>query len=677
MCGICGVIGIEQSEAGGATTRRMMQALWHRGPDEDGLLVAPSVALGMRRLSIIDLPGGRQPIFNEAGNVGIVFNGEIYNFQQLRKRLEDRGHKFRTNSDTEVIVHGYEEWGEQCVRELRGMFAFAIWDARASGTTGDGARHARVFLARDRFGIKPLYYTFAGGALLFSSEVRSLIASGRVPPRISPDSLESYLLFGSVCEPTTLVENVFSLPPGHSLMMHADKPPSTPVPKPYWDFADSALEFSGASPKNAAEAAKQLRQVLEETVSDHLIADVPLGVFLSSGLDSTALVALASRMKSDLRTFTVVFPEQRFSESKISRETAKQFKTLHQEVMLTPDDLLNQLDDAVGALDQPTMDGLNSYFVSRAAHTAGLKVALSGLGSDEIFGGYSTFISTPRAAFVAGLGKWIPGPFRRVTAGLAVRMVAGDAIRKAAATWKSPRDFPHAYYFTRMLFTPSRVRRLLAPYFHSGERPDIDDSLWRQRTRETARQASRLDSFTGVSCFELQSYMLNTLLRDTDAVSMATSLEVRVPFLDHRLVEFVSRLPKSVKLNSEVPKSLLIDSLADLLPENVVGQQKRTFTLPWDVWLRGSLGVRLSQDLANLTPPLQRLMNPRALRGAWQNFVIGQTNWARPWSLYVLNEWVRRHITGVASNQESSGGGSSTPAVQPAAIPIVAAKSGS
>jgi asparagine synthase (glutamine-hydrolysing) len=256
-------------------------------------------------------------------------------------------------------------------------------------------------------------------------------------------------------------------------------------------------------------------------------------------------------------------------------------------------------------------------------------------------------------------------------------MVAGDAIRKAAATWKSPKDFPHAYYFTRMLFTPSRVRRLLTPYFHSGQRPDVDESRWRLRMRETARQASRLDSFTSVSCFELQTYMLNTLLRDTDAASMANSLEVRVPFLDHRLVEFVSRLPKAAKNNPEVPKSLLIDALSDVLPENVVGQTKRTFTLPWEVWLRGPLGVRLSQDLANLTPQLQRLMSPRALRGVWQNFVIGQTNWARPWSIFVLNEWVRRHMTGAIADQGSSATASSTLAVQPAAVPSAAAKSGS
>jgi asparagine synthase (glutamine-hydrolysing) len=631
----------------------MMGAISHRGPDEDGILVAPSAALGMRRLSIIDLPGGHQPVFNETGNVAVVFNGEIYNFRQLRQTLEGRGHLFRTHSDTEVIVHAYEEWGEEFLRELRGMFGLAIWDARFSGVSGDAARKARIFLARDRLGIKPLYYAAVGGALLFSSEVRSLLASRRIEPRLSPDSLEAYLTFGSLAEPCTLVEDVYSIPPGHCLAFSADAPPEKPAPKPYWIYSDAVLHQEGPKPKTLQEAAKLLRPVLEETVRDHLIADVPLGVFLSSGLDSTGLVALGSRLQSDLHTFTVVFPEQQYSEAKISRLTAKHFKTRHEEILLSPSMLVSQLEDAVKSLDQPTMDGLNTYFVSRAARQAGLKVALSGLGSDEIFGGYSTFISTPRAEFVANLGRWIPSPFRRLTSGAAVRIAAGDAVRKAAAAWRSPRDFPHAYFFTRLLFTPSRVRRLLAPYYESSGYSKHDNP-WRDRMRETARQAKQLDSFTAVSCFELQSYMVNTLLRDTDTASMANSLEVRVPFLDHRLVEFVGCLPKNVKFTPEVPKSLLVEALSDLLPEEVIGQSKRTFTLPWDVWLRGALGVRLSQELSNLTPPLRRYVNPRAVRGAWQNFVIGQTNWSRPWSLYVLNEWVRHHVTDAASQSPST-----------------------
>jgi len=666
MCGICGVIGIEHTEQAEAITRRMMEAIEHRGPDDDGLLVAPSASLGMRRLSIIDLPGGRQPVFNEAGNVAVVFNGEIYNFRQLSGALAARGHVFQTHSDTEVIVHAYEEWGEDCLRELRGMFAFAIWDARQSGTSGEAARQALIFLARDRLGIKPLYYSLAKGAFLFASEVRALMASGCVAPRVAPDSLEGYLLFGSVAEPSTIVEGVFSLPPGHCITLRAGAPSTAVQPKRYWDFSAAALQTDSPQPENFRDAAIRLRTLLEGTVRDHMISDVPLGIFLSSGLDSTTLVALASRSQSDLRTFTVVFPEQNFSEAKISRETAKHFRTNHQEVLLGPDQLLAQLDDAVNALDQPTMDGLNTYFVSRAAHLAGLKVALSGLGGDEIFGGYSTFTTTPKAAFVARLGQWVPGPLRRLAAGAAVKIASGDAALKAAAVWRSPNDFPHAYYFTRLLFTPSRVDRLLAPYFDShDERKNQNQQapVWRQRMQETTNQAERLDSFNAVSCFELQSYMVNTLLRDTDAVSMANSLEVRVPFLDHRLVEFVGRLPKKAKCMVGVPKALLVQALSDLLPDSVVGQAKRTFTLPWKLWLRGPLGVRVSEELANLTPELRQYMDVRAVRGAWQNFTSGQTSWSRPWSLYVLNMWIRRYMTGALTNASSD-----AVAVRPAAV---------
>ena len=395
----------------------------------------------MRRLSIIDLPGGHQPVFNEAGNVGIVFNGEIYNFRQLRKTLEERGHAFRTHSDTEVIVHAYEEWGEQCVRELRGMFAFAIWDARASGTSGEAARRARIFLARDRLGIKPLYYAFADGALLFASEVRALIASGRVAAApgagfagsLSPVRLGRRTIHhGRRC----VLDSSRPL-----LTFSADAPPAKPRRSPTGIFPTPRSKQRAEAEKFAG-CGKTIAPVARRNGSRSPDFRCSAGRLSFERARFHRLVALASRSQSDLRTFTVVFPEQRFSEAKISRETAKHFKTRHQEVLLTPDILVAQLDDAVNALDQPTMDGLNTYFVSRAAHQAGLKVALSGLGSDEIFGGYSTFESRPRAAFVAGLGRWIPGPFRRMTAAAAMKIASGDAVRKARRSGVRPRIFP-------------------------------------------------------------------------------------------------------------------------------------------------------------------------------------------------------------------------------------------
>ena len=304
----------------------MLGQMHHRGPDDEGLFIDDSVALGTRRLSIIDLSGGHQPVFNEDRTVVVVFNGEIYNFQELRRTLETRGHHFRTGSDTEVIVYAYEEWGEDCVDHFEGMFAFALAETSKSTRRGN----PRVLLARDRLGIKPLYYTLVDGNLIFASEVRSLLASGQVEPRLSPTALRSYLLFGSVVEPMTLVEGVYSLPPGHRIIISAARRHSCVHPEPYWDFAASVSPALNTKKKERGSATAFLRSLLEETVASHLIADVPVGVFLSSGIDSTALVALATQKKAALNTVTVVFPEQEFSEAAMARRTARRFGTNHQ-----------------------------------------------------------------------------------------------------------------------------------------------------------------------------------------------------------------------------------------------------------------------------------------------------------------------------------------------------------
>ena len=415
MCGICGVIGKTTQDWGGTAVRRMLDAIVHRGPDEEALFLLPPIMAGMRRLSIIDLPGGSQPVWNESRTLAVLFNGEIYNFRELRAELESAGHVFRTHSDTEVIVHAYEEWGQGCLTRLQGMFAFALIEMPG----GPQAPPTKVFLARDRLGIKPLYYAAVQGAFFFASEVRALLASGCILRRIQPESLSAYLLFGSVGEPMTLVESVMSLPPGHFMTIEADSPVPAPQPKPFWNLA-SALK-AGASPASpdlqaphdpAETPARRVRTLLEDSVRHHLIADVPVGVFLSSGVDSTALAALASRAQPGVHTFTVAFPDAKFSEGEIARRTARTLETEHREMYLSGDDMTSQLDAAVAALDQPTVDAINTYIVSWAAHQAGLKVALSGLGSDEIFGGYSTFRTTASVARLARLGRTLPRPLR-------------------------------------------------------------------------------------------------------------------------------------------------------------------------------------------------------------------------------------------------------------------------
>jgi asparagine synthase (glutamine-hydrolysing) len=638
MCGICGVVGVESREGGEAAARRMMAAMVHRGPDEEGILLAPPVAVGMRRLSIIDLAGGSQPVWNETGTLAVLYNGEVYNFATLREELEALGHRFRTRSDTEVIVHAYQEWGERSVERLLGMFAFAIVEM----PNGRGGRASRVFLARDRLGIKPLYYAVVDGALFFASEVRTLLASGCVPPRLAPEAVPAYLLFGSVCEPSTLVEGVVSVPPGHTISIATDEPIRNLEPKPYWDPRHGAASQRGMG-KASASPVQHVRSLLEDAVASHLIADVPVGVFLSSGLDSTAIAALASRARSGVHTFTVAFPDVEFSEAEKAARTAKRLGTEHCEMTLSDQEMVARLDEAVAAFDQPSMDGINTYFVSWAARQAGLKVALSGLGSDEIFGGYSSFRATATVARVAKLARFFPRSVRATAINTLARVAmfgsSPDARRKASAAFLDPHLLPHPYFFTRLLFTPQTV----ASAFR-GEVPSWDVLPWYRWFSGAAAQTRTMDSFTAVSWLELRAYLANTLLRDTDAMSMCHSLEVRVPFLDSPLVEYVLSLPESEKRDVSRPKALLVAALRDLLPEEIVAQRKRTFTFPWENWLRGSLGKRVASGLSDWSPVLESQLGRDFALAIWQDFTRGRTTWSRPWSLYVLNEWVKRNL---------------------------------
>ncbi len=602
-------------------TRRMMASMRHRGPDDEGILTAPSVAVGMRRLSIIDLPGGGQPIWNETRTLAVVFNGEIYNFRKLREELEAAGHRFRTHSDTEVIVHAYEAWGDGCAGRLQGMFAFAVIEM----PQGPDGPASRVFLARDALGIKPLYYTRASGKLFFASEVRALLASRCVPVEICSETISAYLLFGSVCEPLTLVQGVFSLPPGHSMSISVGAAFQTSEPARYWNVelnGGRAEAAEQASRNRSTSPAENVRSLLENAIATHLVADVPIGVFLSSGLDSTAIAALASRERSGIHTFTVAFSDIEFSEAEKARRTASRLGTEHSELTLSGDEMVARLYEAVAGFDQPSMDGINTYFVSWAARQAGLKVALSGLGSDELFGGYSSFRATSTAARAGELARHVPSAVRAIAADALARVGAlgssPDRIRKASAAFRDPEMLPHAYFFTRLLFTPETVASNLRADFHSW-----DTTPWWRWLADSARQAHSMDHFTGVSWLELRSYLLNTLLRDTDAMSMRNSLEVRVPFLDTPLVEYMLSLPESVKVGSAHPKALLVAALRDILPEDIVTQPKRTFTFPWEHWLRGSLGKRVATGLADWSLALESYVGGEFALAVWKDFLEG------------------------------------------------------
>jgi asparagine synthase (glutamine-hydrolysing) len=628
----------------------MAVAMLHRGPDEEGFLAgeprAPGLALGVRRLSIIDPTGGHQPIWNETRDVAVVFNGELYNYRELRERLVLCGHRFSTKSDTEILVHAWEEWGEECLTELRGMFAFALLDLRERY-----AKAPLLFLARDPLGIKPLYYTQTAGCFAFASEVRALIASGAAVKRLSQDALTSYLLFGSVSEPVTLLEGVFSLPPGHRMLLHVPERRRTPRARPWWDPAQSPAARDSGKPRDLSAAARHLRPLLEDAVQAHLIADVPLGLFLSSGLGSGAIAALAGRARTGIRSFTLTFPGTSYNEAAMSRAFAQRCGTQHSEIPLDSSALLSRLDEAIAALDQPTMDGMNMYFVSWAACEAGLKVALSGLGGDELFAGYRTFADTRRVSRLMQIARFVPAPMRRATAGIMSQWIGQlstpDAGRKAIAAWAAPGALPSPYYFTRTLFPPGELARLTEPRFRpssvSADGVTLEPT-WLGWLERTAEEAQKLEPIAATSWLEMRTYMASTLLRDTDSVSMSCSLEVRVPLLDTPLVEFLGALPDAARYRRGVQKALLVKALDGLLPREILTQSKRAFTLPWEEWLRGPLRRRLEASFADPAPSLAPHTREAGVRAVWAAFLAGKTSWSRPWSLYVLNEWCRRHL---------------------------------
>ncbi len=638
MCGIFGIIAHNARIPDGVLERGTL-SLAHRGPDDSGTILLrdsvpepAEIGLGNRRLAILDLsPLGHQPMHDaETGN-WIVYNGEIYNFRDIRDELEKSGTNFVSHSDTEVLLKAYVRWGEACLAKLRGMFAFALWDAR---------RH-RLFIARDPMGIKPLYYAQAGSYFTFASEVRTLLGTGLVPPRIDPAGLINYLTFGSAYDPLTIVDGVRALPPGHTLTWEG----GVLRQASYWDLVDESQPPGRTSQffsvENQKGAVERLQPLLEEAVRLQLVSDVPVGVFLSGGIDSSALVSILSRNGVNASTFSIVFREADFSEAQHSRAIAAKFHTDHHEINVSQLDVLAAIPDALGAMDLPTMDGINTYFVSRETRRAGVKVALSGLGGDEVFGGYSTFRTVPRMERFAHFWKYLPGAVRASTASaFAALAPPNDQNRKLRSLAGDNGRLVHPYFLSRMLFIPSQ-RDLL---FRNPDRTAVETATASQRDR--LQSALALDAVNRVSYLESRCYMLNTLLRDADVMSMSQGLELRVPLIDHELAKAVLALPGEWKLNG-TPKKLLVEALAGSLPDEIVHCPKRGFTLPFEHWMRQELRAEIEPVLANKRisgGPLGGLLDANQVEQIWKSFLEGETSWSRPWSLYVLQRWCELHL---------------------------------
>lgn len=573
VCGIAGTLGLPDLEI----AERMAEAVAHRGPDGRGSWWDPQnqIALAHRRLAIIDLsPAGQQPMADASGRYHIVYNGEVYNFESLREQLVSLGHAFHSRTDTEVILAAFAEWGPPCLSRFRGMFAFAIWDSGL--VRGSLASPPALFLARDRFGIKPLYYAqISDGSFLFASELTALLASGEIERSIDPQSLWDYLSIGSVPQPRTILAQVRALPAGHWMRIHVG---GRVEEERYWDLAEAAERSRADRPSDLAEAAGQLRSILEEATRLHMIADVPVGAFLSGGIDSTAVVGLMSQQVSaPLKTFSVTFEggTSDNDERPWARLASSRFGTDHHEVRITDRQVAQAYEGLIGSVDQPSLDGANSYFVSQAAR-AEVTVALSGLGGDELFGGYPHFAMLSRARRLFPQGSF---PLRTALA-------AVPRFLPARVRW--PLELlalrpPERYAMLRRVLPEAEKKRVVNDRLgkDAGLRPLADwyAACWKPMA----------DQIAETSYVELASYINHTLLRDLDAMSMAFALEVRPVLLDHRLAEFVFTLPGSFKNAGGRSKVVFIEALRDLVPEEILRRRKVGFEFPYSRWLVGPL----------------------------------------------------------------------------------------
>jgi len=661
MCGIAGAVGnLSQTSLDTLPVRdalrdcveRISVAERHRGPDGAGLWAAPSnpVVFGHRRLAILDLSeAGAQPMIDAASGSVITFNGEIYNFMDLRRELEALGEQFHSTSDTEVILKAYRHWGLAVVPRLRGIFAMAIWDPRSRS----------VHLVRDHLGIKPLYWTTVRNGplgketVLFASEVRALLASGVVERQLDAAGVASYLAQGFVVGSGTIVEGIKLLPPASTLTITAGKNPqdaNVHTLECYWRLPSSRVRPT---------TEEELREELANTVRMQLVSDAPLGIFLSGGIDSSAVAVLASQAgRGTVHTFTIGFDETGLDESKFAARVAAAIGSRHTNVTLREEDFLQQLPDALSSIDQPTFDALNTYFVSRAARQAGMTVALAGTGGDELFGGYPSFAELPKMLHA---GRWVPrllnGPVAgtaRIAGGLFWSLLGRTPPQtrwgKIADVTCAAHDLVDLYQTSYALFTRETQTRLAAGRVQAAQRtqdfglPVEIASAWRARIEGSEIRHA-------VSLLELSSFIGERLLRDTDAASMAVSLEVRVPLLDYALCEKVAGIDPARRFSPPGKKRLLRDLALDRLDPAMFDRPKSGFVLPIGQWARRRLQPEMERLLSDAALVSRVGLRPQTVHTLWQSYVAGRPGlyWSRVWSIYALLSWARSHDMALAA----------------------------
>lgn len=619
MCGIAGIVSLTGRPVFEDEIRAMCAVLAHRGPDDEGRYVGAGVGLGMRRLSIIDLNTGHQPIANEDGSVWVVFNGEIYNFQELRRDLEMRGHRFATATDTETIVHLYEDQGPRCVDRLRGMFAFAVWDDR----------RRQLLLARDRLGIKPLYYAESNGRLVFASELKAILQLSEIERRLNWRAVKH--LFTGLTTPRTesIVDGIRKLEPAHVLMVAPGCPPRS---ERYWD-----VRFDPDYGRSEADVIEQLRALLEETVRLHLVSDVPLGAFLSGGIDSSLILAMMARQSSrPVKTFSIGFADQDFSELAYARLVANAFGTDHHELVLEPDVVLT-LGELAWFLDEPFGDSsaIPTYMVSKLA-SEHVTVALSGDGGDELFAGYDKYVVEQRERRV----RHIPAPVRRALGMMTAVFPPGMRGRNFLRHMTLPDR--ERYLDAGRLFSEATQRRLF--------RPEVIELFADYDPRAAAVEyLEHADGhwLSALQHLDLKAYLPLDILTKVDRMSMAHSLEVRPPLLDHTLVEFVATIPPELLLSKGKTKYILRRALRGILPDAVIDRSKRGFAIPLGRWFRGQLHEIVHEILLSETSRNRRIFNPGYIEELTRRDNKRKTDLdLELWTLLSFELWCRTFLDG-------------------------------
>lgn len=624
MCGLAGILAPRSADIE-ARVRRMMGGLAHRGPDGSGMigreLGSHSLVLGHTRLAIIDRsPAGAQPMVDPASGNALIYNGEIYNFAGLREELGADGARFRGHSDTEVLLSGLTRWGESCLPRLRGMFAFAFHDRKANS----------LLLARDPIGIKPLFVARAGEAMVFASELRPLLACGLVDASIDRDAVTSLLAYGAVQQPLTMYRNVRAVPPGSWMKFYARGDGTLEEGhRRYWQ-----LPLPDAR-KAAKGAVRETLELVDEAVKSHLVSDVPVAVFLSSGVDSTIVASIAARSAPGIQMFTVGFADDlKHDESAIAARTARALDVHHTTIQLSVGEARENVLAWLAAADQPCMDGLNTFVISKAVKGAGITVALSGQGGDELFGGYPSFADVPRLVRIMKAMRTLPMPMRRAAVRLASLGRSTAFFEKLRDAVESDGTLLQVYLQRRRALSDSQMAAL---GFASGGRPET--FLTEEMLADLRPEAD--DDVYNISALELRHYLGSTLLPIGDVSSMASSLELRVPLLDTRLMEAIAAVPGHVRLpNGRPDKFLLKTGFAEFLRPEISNQRKRGFSLPLGAWMSGPLRPQCEQFLATLKT--SGLVDARGVGSVWNSFLKEPESpmWSRAWVLCALGSHI-------------------------------------